>query len=75
MTDEEIENYNKNIDIRCPSCGSKNVSIRRAKYNEYIYGCQDCDNKRICDEKYLQYTIDYWDEYAKKVWARRGENE
>ena len=75
MTDEELEKIKKISLPKCPSCGSKNTSVRVAKYNEFLVGCLDCENKRLCDKNCLVDTIESWTNYARKVWARRGKNE
>jgi ssDNA-binding Zn-finger/Zn-ribbon topoisomerase 1 len=64
VTDEELENYNEKIIKKCPSCGSKNVSIRRARLGEFIYGCQDCFQHNICDKTTLDYAIEFWNRMA-----------
>ncbi len=63
----------ENIELQpCPSCGSDNVSVRYAGHDDYFVGCEDCFNKRWCDEEYLEYTIERWNTYAGKVNARRA---
>ena len=58
---------------RCPSCGSENTSVRWAKKGWFFVGCTECDNKRLCDEKYLDETVEMWEKYAEKIWAGRCE--
>ena len=68
MTDEELEKIQL---PRCWQCDSKLTSVRRAKDGWYYVGCIDCGNKRICDEKYLQYTIEFWRSLAEKFGGNR----
>ena len=63
LTDEELEKYEL---LQCPSCKSKRTNVRRAKHDEYIVGCQDCFCKRICDGANLDYTVERWNEYARR---------
>ncbi len=61
MKDEELAKINL---PHCWRCGSHITSVRYAGDGWYYVGCVDCDNKRTCDEKYLQETIDYWCQLA-----------
>ena len=63
LTEEELAKYEL---LPCPSCKSKNTNVRRAKHDEYYVGCQDCECKRICDGKNLNYTVERWNEYARR---------
>ena len=72
LTDEELEAIPL---LDCPSCDSHNTSVRKASNKWWYIGCMDCDNKRMCDKKYLPETIDAWTKYALRVLARRGESE
>lgn len=58
--------------LPCPSCWSENTSIRVARYGWYVVGCNDCENKRECDESYLDETVDFWNSYAEKVMRNQG---
>ena len=68
MTDEELEKISL---PPCWNCESHMTSVRRAGGGWFYVGCIDCGNKRMCDEKYLQDTIESWTRYGEKVWARR----
>lgn len=67
MTDEELEKISL---PQCWQCKSHMTSVRRAGDGWFYVGCIDCGNKRECDEKYLQYTIDFWCRLAKKFGGR-----
>jgi hypothetical protein len=71
ITDEELEKITL---PKCWNCDSNMTSVRRGKDGWFYVGCIDCENKRICDEMYLQDTIEAWTDYSRKVWARRGVN-
>ena len=58
--------------LPCPSCWSENVSVRVARYGWYYVGCNDCWNKRECDESCLDETIEFWNRYAEKVMRNQG---
>lgn len=64
MTDEELARYE--IIKPCPSCGSNMVNVRQANNRWYYVGCMDCFNKTLCEEKYIDYAVERWNNYARR---------
>ena len=60
ITDEKLKSLSDTIIKHCPSCGSPNVSVRRAKDGWFYVGCEECWQKNQSDEAMLEYAIEVW---------------
>ena len=60
MTNEELEDLNRQIIKICRCCDSTDVSVRYAKPGWYFVGCLACENKTLCDEAMVREVVRLW---------------
>lgn len=63
VTDEELEAIPL---LDCPSCDSRNTSVRRASQEWWLVGCLDCWNKRQCQRQFVEEVARKFNEYARR---------
>jgi hypothetical protein len=63
VTDEELEALPL---LDCPSCDSRNTSVRRVSNDWWIVGCLDCWNKRMCTREFVVGQVEWWNSYARR---------
>ena len=69
MTNEELEDLNRQIIKICRCCDSTDVSVRHAKLGWYFVGCLACENKTLCDEAMVREVVRLWNIRTIR-WAR-----
>ena len=69
MTNEGIEELNRQIIKICRCCDSTDVSVRYAKPGWYFVGCIACGNKILCDEAVVREVVQLWNTRTIR-WAR-----
>lgn len=69
MTNEELEELNRQMIKICRCCDSTDVSVRYAKPGWYFVGCLACGNKTLCDEAMARGAVRLWNIRTIR-WAR-----
>lgn len=69
MTDEELEEINRQMIKVCRRCDSMDVNVRCAKPGWYFVGCLACENKTLCDEAMVREVVRLWNTRTIR-WAR-----
>lgn len=64
-----MEKIKKNYKLEPCPCGSENTGVRFLRRNWWIVGCADCNRKTISDDEYLDYTVKWWNDRARKMKA------
>jgi ssDNA-binding Zn-finger/Zn-ribbon topoisomerase 1 len=64
MTDEELESIKLE---KCPSCGSRMTSVRKATARWWFVGCIDCFNKIQCERTFVERAAEKFNEYARRI--------
>jgi ssDNA-binding Zn-finger/Zn-ribbon topoisomerase 1 len=64
MTDEELESIKLE---KCPSCGSRMTSVRKATSRWWFVGCIDCFNKIQCEREFVVRAAEKFNEYARRI--------
>ena len=60
MTNEELEDLNRQMIKICRCCDFMGVSVRRVKPGWYFVGCLACENKTLCDEAMVREVVRRW---------------